>query len=315
MDENKIEEIMSKYEDQNENKFIDLTTDFGFKRIFKIEEFMIDFLNDLFKAYRKNIKIKTITYLNTESNGGGSNDKHVVFDLKCESDTGDIFIVEMQKRDQEHFNDRVAYYMDRSVAEQGAIGEDMWKFGVKKVYGVFLLDFNDKGNTGDYPVRHCGLYDYTNKKRFSDLQDFWMVSLPKYRKYAPEECKNDFERWLYVISNTKKMKTMPFIDRKPVFRNVKTMAEFSKMSYAERSAYMMEYDAYRTDIAAYDYAIKQGHEKGRAEGEAKGRAEGRAEGERAKAVETATKMKHRGYSIDIIADITGLTPDEISNNT
>lgn len=107
------------------------------------------------------------------------------------------------------------------------------------------------------------------------------------------------------------MKTMPFIDRKPVFRNVKTMAEFSKMSYAERSAYMMEYDAYRTDIAAYDYAIKQGHEKGRAEGEAKGRAEGRAEGERAKAVEMAAKMKHRGYSIAIIADITGLSESEI----
>ena len=300
MDENKTENILSKYEELPVNKFIDLTTDFGFKRIFMIDEFMIDFLNDLFKAYRKNIKVKTVKYLNKESNGGGSDDKHIVFDLKCESETGDIFIVEMQKRDQEHFNDRVAYYMDRSVAEQGEIGEDLWKCGVKKVFGVFLLDFNDKGNTGGYPIRHCGLYDYTNKRRFSDLQDFWMVSLPKFRKYTPEACKNDFERWLYIISNTKKMETMPFIDRKPVFRNVKTMAEFAKMSRAERSAYMMEYDAYRTDIAAYDYAIKQGIDKGR------------AEGERAKAIETARKMKQRGYSIDIIADITGLSPDEIA---
>ena len=30
--------------------FIDLTTDFGFKRVFKRKEFMIPFLNDLLKA-------------------------------------------------------------------------------------------------------------------------------------------------------------------------------------------------------------------------------------------------------------------------
>ncbi len=121
MDKNKIEEILSKYEELRVQKFIDLTTDFGFKRIFSNKEFMIDFLNDLFKAYRKNIRVKSVKYLNTESNGEVAKDKHVVFDLKCESDSGDIFIVEMQKRDQEHFNDRVAYYMDRTVAEQGEI--------------------------------------------------------------------------------------------------------------------------------------------------------------------------------------------------
>jgi predicted transposase/invertase (TIGR01784 family) len=41
------------------------------------------------------------------------------------------------------------------------------------------------------------------------------------------------------------------------------------------------------------------------------REEGRAEGERAKSLETAAKMKLRGYSVDVICDITGLTPDEV----
>ena len=66
MNESKIEEILSKYEELRVQKFIDLTTDFGFKRIFRNAEFMIDFLNDLFKAYRKNnflygIAVCTIT--------------------------------------------------------------------------------------------------------------------------------------------------------------------------------------------------------------------------------------------------------------
>ena len=304
MDESKIEEILSKYEELRVQKFIDLTTDFGFKRIFRNEEIMIDFLNDLFKAYRKNVKVKSVKYLNTESNGEVKKDKHVVFDLKCESESGDIFIVEMQKRDQEHFNDRIAYYMDRTVAEQGELGDDLWKFGVNRVYGIFLLDFNDKDNTGTYPIRHCGLYDYTNKRKFSDLQDFWMMSLPTFRKYSPEDCKNDLERWLFIISNSKKMETMPFVDRKPVFRNVKTMAEFAKMSRSERSAYMMEYDAYRTDLAAYDYGMKTSR--------AEGRAEGLAEGELQAKLAVARSLKAAGVDISIIANSTGLTPDEIA---
>ena len=84
MDESKIEEILSKYEELRVQKFIDLTTDFGFKRIFRNAEFMIDFLNDLFKAYRKNIKVKSVKYLNNESTGEVKEDQHVVFDMKCE---------------------------------------------------------------------------------------------------------------------------------------------------------------------------------------------------------------------------------------
>jgi predicted transposase/invertase (TIGR01784 family) len=86
------------------------------------------------------------------------------------------------------------------------------------------------------------------------------------------------------------------------------MAEFAKMSRSERSAYMLEYDAYRTDIAAYDYGMKTS----RAEGLAEGRAEGLAEGERNANLATARKMLAKGFSIDEICEITGLTKEEIA---
>ncbi|MBO7463323.1 MAG: Rpn family recombination-promoting nuclease/putative transposase [Bacteroidales bacterium] len=99
---------------------------------------------------------------------------------------------------------------------------------------------------------------------------------------------------------------------KPVFRNVKTMAEFAKMSRSERSAYMMEYDAYRTDIAAYDYGMKTSRAEGRAEGLTQGRAEGLAQGARQNAIAIARSMKADGMPIDAIAKYTGLTPEEIA---
>ena len=96
------------------------------------------------------------------------------------------------------------------------------------------------------------------------------------------------------------MKTMPFMTEMPVFKGLKTAAEIALMSPAERDTYMWEYDAHRTDLAAYDYAIKEGLEEGRAEG--------RAEEKRT----IVYKMKIDGMPIDLIVKYTGLTPDEIS---
>ena len=57
-----------------------------------------------------------------------------------------------------------------------------------------------------------------------------------------------------------------------------------------------------------DESIAEGRAKGIAEGRAKGIAEGREKTKR----ENALKMKTRGYAVEDIADITGLTAEEIA---
>lgn len=285
--------------------FIDLTTDFGFKRVFKRKEFMIPFLNDLLKAYDKGGIIKDVTYLNTEDGGDVRKDKRIVFDLKCETQDGDIIIVEMQKRDQEHFDDRILYYMDRSVAMQGEAGDDLWKFGVKKVYGVFLMDFNEKRPLKHKDIRHCGWYDYTNGCEYSDKQEMWLINLPQYRRYKPADCKTNLDKWLYIISNIKNMETMPFTMDMPVFKGLKTAAEIANMTRNERESYILEYDAYRTDLAAWDYAIKQSMTEGLKKGLNQGIHQAN--------IATARQMKLDGVPIDTIAKYTHLSIDEINS--
>ena len=56
----------------------------------------------------------------------------------------------------------------------------------------------------------------------------------------------------------------------------------------------------------------EGLEKGRAEGRAEGRVEGLAEGEKKASLENARKMKLKGFSVEDIIDITGLSAEEIS---
>ena len=63
--------------------------------------------------------------------------------------------------------------------------------------------------------------------------------------------------------------------------------------------------------------IEQGRSEGLAEGEAigleKGRSEGLVEGAAQKQREIAKNLKHAGIPLDVIAENTGLTAEEIEN--
>ena len=63
--------------------------------------------------------------------------------------------------------------------------------------------------------------------------------------------------------------------------------------------------------------IEQGRSEGLAEGEAigleKGRSEGLVEGAAQKQREIAKNLKHAGIPVDVIAENTGLTAEEIEN--
>jgi hypothetical protein len=90
-------------------KYINLFTDFGFKKIFGTDmnkDLLIDFLNELLKDREK---IKSLTYLKTEHLGSSQEDRKAVFDLYCENEQGEKFIVELQKVPQEFFKDKWLY--------------------------------------------------------------------------------------------------------------------------------------------------------------------------------------------------------------
>ena len=75
---------------------------------------------------------------------------------------------------------------------------------------------------------------------------------------------------------------------------------------------IMEYaDVQDACVAAKEDGFAEGKAEGRAEGKAEGRAEGLAEGEANKAREIALGMLTKGYAVNIISDLTGLTEDEI----
>ena len=101
----------------------------------------------------------------------------------------------------------------------------------------------------------------------------------------------------------KDMNEISFKDRDAIFGRLEELASRGNMSKEERAQYDYEWKIYNDYLNTFNSAEKKGH----AEGLAEGRAEGRAE----EKLENARRMKSKGYPLDDIVDITGLTIEEI----
>lgn len=109
-------------------RFINPFTDFGFKYLFGREvskDILIEFLNDLLQGERV---ITELRFLNNEQEPEQKELRKVIYDIYCETNTGEYIIVEMQNRRQKHFKERGLFYQSQAIVNQGikGIGTSNW---------------------------------------------------------------------------------------------------------------------------------------------------------------------------------------------
>ena len=128
------------------------------------------------------------------------------------------------------------------------------------------------------------------------------------------------EMLFYTFNNMGSIKAMPDKFKGTVLEKLYNLCRFAAMGINLQMDYIREFMAdldTRSQLrSARELATSEGRAEGRAEGLEKGRAEGRAEGlEKGRAegkAEVAAAMKARGMSVSDIADITGLSAEQIS---
>ena len=309
---------------QIEDRYISLLTDFGFKRIFGTapnKELLICFLNSLFDGKQV---IKDVKYLNNEHLGDVYVARKAIFDVYCEGENGEKFIVEMQNAYQEFFKDRSLFYFTFPIREQAVKGSD-WDFQLNHVYTVALLNFDmkDEAFDADAMCHYVKLCDTTTHKIFYEKLDFIFVEISKFQK-SEDELETFYDKWLYVLKNLSVLTNRPKALRDKVFDRLFEEAEIARFTPRELREYEDSCKAYRDLKNSLDTALRQGHAKGLEEGLAKGREEGLAEGHAqgleeglaqgyAALYETAKKLKERGESSMVIQELTGLPLDVIEN--
>ena len=271
-------------------RYINPYTDFGFKKLFGTEmnkDLLMSFLNSFLDIKET---ITGIKYLNSEKLGDGIGDRRSIFDVYCETEKGEKFIVEMQKAGQRYFKDRSIYYSTTPIREQAQQGE--WDFHLENVYTVGVLDFVFPNN--EYPADEyyhiVKLMDVADKHVFYDKLTFVYLEMPKFNK-TEDELETMFDKWMYALRNLSRLLDRPKALQDRVFEKFFEQAEIAKYNDEERQEYEWSIMNYRDYVNTMDYA----HDNGWKEAN----------------VENARKMKDDGMPVEMIAKYTSLTTEEI----
>ena len=272
-------------------RYINPYTDFGFKKLFGTElnkDLLISFLNALFDGKQV---ITDVRYMNSEHLGIYSGERRAIFDVYCENEQGEKFIVEMQNVYQQFFKDRSVFYSTFPIREQALQGD--WNFELKSVYTIGILNFvfPEDEYSKDCLFHEVKLMDTEDKHVFFDKLTFMYIEMPKFNK-TESELVTMLDKWLFVLRNLSRLMERPAALQERIFTRLFEQAEIAKFSPEDQRQYEDSIKAYRDINNAINTAKKEAKEEEK--------------------IDMANKMKLKGFSIDDIADITGFSPDEIA---
>ena len=269
-------------------RYINPLTDFGFKRIFGSEPnkvLLIDFLNVVLPAEHR---IKDLTYRNNENVGNTTIDRKAIFDIYCESETGERFIVEIQKAKQNYFKDRSIYYSTFPIQEQAEKGD--WNYKLSAVYTVGVLDFIFDDHKDDSTIMHVVELKNQNCEVFYDKLKFIYLELPKFKKTI-DQLENHFDKWLFLLKHLYELNDRPKVLQESIFSRLFEVAEIAQFSRAEQEGYENSLKYYRDLKNVVDTSREEGREEGREERER----------------EMVISLLQEDVSIDLISRTTGLS--------
>ena len=245
------------------DRYINPLTDFGFKRLFGTEpnkNLLIDFLNVILPPQHR---VKDLTYRSNENLGNTPLDRKAVFDLYCQSEKGEKFIVEMQKAKHNYFKDRSIYYASFPIQDQAEKGD--WNYKLDPVYTIGILDFVFDEDKNDENLLHIVELKDQNCKVFYEKLKFIYLELPKFKKTI-DQLNDHFDKWLFLLKHLPDLEEPPLPLQENVFMQLFEVARITNFSPSEREAYENSLKYYRDMNGVIETAREEGKAKGVQEG-------------------------------------------------
>ncbi|WP_353288476.1 Rpn family recombination-promoting nuclease/putative transposase [Wolbachia endosymbiont (group A) of Tromatobia lineatoria] len=290
------------------SKFLDPKLDLTFKKIFGTEKnknILIHFLNDILGFTGVNT-IQDVEFLSTIMNPEIASDKQSIVGVLCKDSYGNRYIAEMQLARDKGFEKRAQLYAAKAYSRQSGNYIDF-----KKVFFIAISNSTLFPTEVEYISTHNIREIKTNGHYLKDFQ-FVFIELPKFTKNRVEQLENTVERWCFFFryaEDTTDEDLRKIAEKSPIIKLAYDELdkfhwnEKDLMAYEERIMNLQKEEAileYRLDLAK-DEGIQIGHEKGREEGEKEAK------------IAVAKNLLKAGVSIDIIAQTTGLTVDEVKD--
>jgi len=150
------------------------------------------------------------------------------------------------------------------------------------------------------------LKDLTTNKVFYKKLAYLYLEMPKFNK-SESELESMYDKWLFVLKNLARLMERPKELQEVVFEKLFRQAEIAMFSEKE----FTDYEESLHNLWDITNAMNDAESKGFGKGKEQGLQQGRAEGALSEKLETAKRMKAKGFEIQIIADLTQLSVNEI----
>jgi len=300
-----------------------ISFDWALKHILRAKEnfdILEGFLSELLGT-----DIVILDLLESESNQEDEKDKFNRVDVLAKEEKGSLILIEVQyERELDYFH-RIAFGGAKLMTGYFKKGE---KYGnLKKVVTVHIVYF-DLGSGKDYLYKGTtqfeGIYQkdelklnpaqaaiFQTEKVESIFPQHYLIRIDAYH----DEVKNSLDEWVYFLKNSAIKETF----RAKNIKKAQEKLDVLKMNEKDRLSYENYLENLSYQKSVFDTARFEGKMEGKLEGRIEGREEGmqegekkgREEGKKKALIETALKMIEKQYDIKDIADLTGLSIEEI----
>lgn len=314
----------------NETALLSPLYDSTFKAIFTQETEDSNLALKSFLSAVLNRQILTVKIKNNEPVKETSKQKSMTFDVNVEFDNGELADIELQTHKEEYDFGTRAEIQAARLLTNSAKRSKKWKS--EKVYQISILNFQyNKGDNKE--MRWYNMTDSSGRKLADRINIIFidLVTIRKQYNATPEKELSSLEKWGLFFSyidheNKKNLIQNITVSDEGLMAAEKIVKEMSKADnnwYVQNSIWVAKRDEYTRKAIAREKGLAEGRAIGLEEGRAKGRAiglkEGRAEGlaeglvkgQQQKAIETAKRMLEKEYPAEEVAELTGLTVEQV----
>lgn len=282
------------------SKFLDPKNDVAFKKIFgtdKNKDILIHFLNDML-VFKKREPIKEVVFLKTVQDPETAAKKTSIVDILCKDKKGNTYIVEMQVAKEKGFEKRAQYYASKAyISQANASGK---YHDLQEIIFLAISDFTMFPKKKAYKSDHVVLDKDSHENDLKDFS-FTFLELSKFNKDI-NHLSNMIDKWAYFFKNateTAEDEVQKVIGHDQIIeRAYKELNQFA-WSEEELLTYQQSEKYEKAYVASMDLKFDEGKKLGIDEGKIEGK------------FEIAKNMLKKGTDVQFVAEVTGLSTDEV----
>ncbi|SHO81754.1 Aldehyde dehydrogenase [hydrothermal vent metagenome] len=297
-------------------RFLDMKTDYAFKKVFGSEnskDILLSFLNSTLELGREIVDLTIEDPYNVPKLQGM---KDTSVDVKATLDDKTKVIIEMQILNHDGLESRILYNTAKNYSNQLDSNNKYTLLNpviALTILNFQMFDFRKDEEKKERDKKYKSSFKLFEKEKFIKYKDdieLIFIELPKFKKDL-EECKNIEDKWIYFIKNARSLDVIPK-DTDSTIKKAYEIANRANLTKEELELQEKREDFLFIQKSSIEKAKREAREDGIKEGLKKGKEEGIEQGKNKKAIEIAKNL------LDVldnqtISQKTGLSIQDIEN--